>query len=147
MYQRILVPIDGSDVSKRAIQEASKLALDQHARLCLVYVVDQQGLFQTLGSGVPIADLELLVTQKGRQELDQAQRIAEAEGVIAETLLVRTESGRIGEAIVDETSRWRADLIVMGTHGRGELAEVFLGSVAEGVVRTAPVPVLLIRGQ
>ena len=54
---------------------------------------------------------------------------------------------RLANVVVAEAARWPADLIVVGTHGRRGLSHVFLGSVAEGIVRSAPVPVLLVRGK
>jgi nucleotide-binding universal stress UspA family protein len=146
VYQRILVPIDGSEVSNAAVEEAAKLAKELRARLCLVHVVDLSGLYRTVGSGVPIGDIEQLVLQGGQQELNQAEGIAAREGIIPETTLIRSASGRISTAIIDQAKRWAADLIVMGTHGRGGLERLFLGSVAEGVARAATVPVLLVRG-
>ena len=61
-----------------------------------------------------------------------------------ETKLVEDFSGRVANAIVDQAKRWRADVIVMGTHGRRGLNRVFLGSDAELVARYSPVPVLLV---
>ena len=146
MYQRILVPIDGSDVSNAAVQEAARLARELHSQLCLVHVIDLTGLYWTVGSGVPVGDIERGVTQGGEQELNQAKAIAAGEGINPETTLIRSESGRLSMAIIDYAKRWSADLIVMGAHGLSGLDRLFLGSVAEGVARSAPVPVLLVRG-
>jgi nucleotide-binding universal stress UspA family protein len=65
--------------------------------------------------------------------------------VEADTLLVDAAGRRIATAIVEEAARWGAELIVMGTHGRHGFEHLILGSVAEGVVRRAVTPVLLIR--
>ena len=76
------------------------------------------------------------------------QARAKKAGVGAESRLVEVEKygERVVDAIVDEAKRWRADLIVIGTHGRRGVSHLLLGSVAEGVVRLAPAPVLLVRG-
>ena len=59
-------------------------------------------------------------------------------------MLIEDFSGRVANAVVDQARRWRADLIVMGTHGRRGLDRMFLGSDAELVARHSPVPVLLV---
>mgnify|MGYP002392576450 CR=1 FL=1 len=72
-----------------------------------------------------------------------------AAGVAVETSLITIEDldERIPEAIADDAEAWSADLIVIGTHGRRGLSRLFLGSIAEGVIRVATKPVLLIRGK
>ena len=64
----------------------------------------------------------------------------------AETVLLEADWRHFGRAIVEEAKDWQADLIVMGTHGHTALVQLVFGSVAEGVIRRAPVPVLLVRG-
>jgi nucleotide-binding universal stress UspA family protein len=61
--------------------------------------------------------------------------------------LLESDAKRLSSLIVEEAQRWGADLIVVGTHGRRGLEGIWLGSVAEGVARTAPVSVLLVRGR
>src|SRR6185312_8687719 len=146
VYQRILVPLDGSAFSTHALHEAVKLAKEQGAQLCLVHVVDLSGLYRAVGSGVPIADIEQRVLESSQQVLDDARARAVEQGVTPQTTLVRSDGVRISTAIIEQAERWPADLIVMGTHGRHGLERLFLGSVAEGVARSSPVPVLLIRG-
>jgi nucleotide-binding universal stress UspA family protein len=63
-----------------------------------------------------------------------------------ETELLETAGQRVADRIVEAAKRWEADLIVMGTHGRHGIQHLVLGSVAEAVIRSAPVPVLLVRG-
>ena len=67
-------------------------------------------------------------------------------GIEVETKLVEDYNGRIGAVISKEAEQWLADLLVVGTHGRKGLGHLLLGSVAEGVMRTASMPVLLVRG-
>jgi nucleotide-binding universal stress UspA family protein len=145
MHQRILVPLDGSDVSNVAVVEASWLALDQHAQLCFVHVIDLEPLYRTIASGVPIDRIAQIVIEKGQEDLAVAAALARPMGVEPPTTLLRSDGRRASSDIVDVAMRWPADLIVMGMHGRGGLERLVLGSVAEGVARSATVPVLLVR--
>jgi nucleotide-binding universal stress UspA family protein len=145
MYQRILAPIDGSDVSNDAVVEASRLAQDQSAEPCLAHVVDLGLLYRAVASGVSIDRLAEILIENGRQDLAAAVALARPLGVKPQTVLLRSDGRHVSDEIVDEAKRWPADLIVMGTHGRAGLERLFLGSVAEGVARAAPVPVLLVR--
>jgi nucleotide-binding universal stress UspA family protein len=85
--------------------------------------------------------------EAGKRILAEAAATAGKAGLPADTRLVEIETlqGRVADVIVQEARAWQAALIVVGTHGRRGLSHLFLGSVAEGVVRIAPVPVLLIR--
>ena len=68
-------------------------------------------------------------------------------GATVETALLEASGERIASVIEGEARHWQADLIVIGTHGRSGLSRLLLGSVAEGVARSAPVPVLLVRAE
>ena len=78
--------------------------------------------------------------------LDSAAAMAQSAGVTVEQQLVEDPGVRLGDVVASEARQWEADLIVVGTHGRRGLDRVLLGSGAEQVVRSAPVPVLVIRG-
>lgn len=149
MYEHILVAVDGSDVSSHALEHAIKLALDQRSELRILHVVDTTMLFDSNSDFIDIAELEQNLLESGRRRLEKAKEIANEAGVKVETSLRKAEhySERIAALIVDETDEWPADLLVLGTHGRRGLSHLFLGSVAEGVVRISKVPVLLIRSQ
>ena len=145
IYRRILVPVDGSATSGAGLRQALSLAKDQRAKLKLLHVVDEFRAFSTpdggLNAGVILASLK----RGGRQLLDRAARAAAAQGVKPESALVENLSGRVADVVVQQARRWRADLIVMGTHGRRGINRALLGSDAELVVRQASVPVLLVR--
>ncbi|MEO1766849.1 universal stress protein [Thiobacter aerophilum] len=146
MYKRILVAIDGSDTSDRALEEAVRLAKETGAQLRIVHAVDEVILNWDAEYANP-AEIWEAMAKTGRDLLDKATARAAAAGVQADSKLIEltTLGHRIPEAIVEEAQAWPADLIVLGTHGRRGLSHVFLGSVAEGVVRVATKPVLLIR--
>jgi len=85
----------------------------------------------------------------GEKILKEMEEIARQSNTDFESKLIelKTSHGRVEQKIIDQAKNWPADLIVIGTHGRRGLSHLFLGSVAEGVVRIAPMPVLLIRGK
>jgi nucleotide-binding universal stress UspA family protein len=84
--------------------------------------------------------------ERGQTILNDAASSARKQGVEADTDTVETPLGPVGAAIVEYAERWPADLIVLGTHGRRGVRRLVMGSDAEYVVRTTPVPVLLVRG-
>lgn len=147
MFQRILAAYDGSDVARQALRDASQLARDLHAQLRIVSVVDLGPLYFAPVAGFNVADVEQAVIQQTQQELSEAAELARRAGIIAETALLQAAGRRVSDEIIDEATRWPAELIVLGTHGRGGIERLVLGSVAEGVARAAPVPVLLVRGR
>lgn len=147
MYQRILVPIDGSETSRRALQEAIKLG-DSAAQLRLVYVVEE--IYSRATEGYDFIDYDALqkaARSSGERMLAQAAEKVQQSGKRAEVGLLDNNGQRIASVIETEAKRWQADLIVIGTHGRSGLSRLLLGSVAEGVLRIASVPVLLIRAE
>jgi len=145
MYQRIMVPVDGSETSRKALQEAIKLAQLFHARLKLVHVVENARVFDAEGM-VDYAALREVATKGGELILSRAKEMAEQAGVAAETALLEAGGDRNENVIVSDARQWLAELIVIGTHGRSGISRLLFGSVAEGVVRGATMPVLLIRG-
>ncbi len=101
----------------------------------------------TLEGFVAFNDIIDALKRSGRDALEAASRRARDAGLEPETALIEQYSGRVADAIVGETRRWSADLIVMGTHGRRGLQHALVGSEAEGVMHKAPVPLLLVRGK
>lgn len=145
MYQKILVPVDGSMTSERALKEAIKLAQQHHAQLELVHVFEDI-LYWVDDSYINYAELQETIRSSSEKILTQAQVLVGQAGLTAETRLLEAKNERTANIIVAEAERWQAELIVIGTHGRTGFSRLVLGSVAEGVVRAAPMPVLLIRG-
>jgi nucleotide-binding universal stress UspA family protein len=146
MYQRILVPLDGSATSKQGLDEAIRLAAQTHGRLRLVHVVNSQSMAMAMGLAAgPVGDCFEVLARNGRQILDDGQAAAAAAGVEAETLLHDGASNPVPELIAADAGRWPADLIVIGTHGRRGVERFVGGSCAEYLLRCTPVPVLLVR--
>lgn len=144
MYRRILIPTDGSGCSQLAVEHGLRLAKEQQAEVRIVHVLDLQPLYASEMLDVePIADAW---RRAAETVVAGAAEAAAQAGVREEHAVLEALRHRVADVIVDESKRWQADLIVIGTHGRRGLHHVLLGSVAEGVVRTTTVPVLLIRG-
>lgn len=146
MYQRILIPVDGSPTSDRALQEVLALARQQNVQLLLLLHVIEEIHFVDIESSINYAELLESMRNSGTKILTQAQTVVQQAGMTAEVKLLEASGKRVASVIVTEAGRWPADLIVIGTHGRSGFSRLLFGSVAEGVVRTAQVPVLLIRG-
>ncbi|HEX7455734.1 MAG TPA: universal stress protein [Gallionella sp.] len=147
MYQRILVPIDGSATAERALQEGIRLAAGR-AQLRLIYVLEE--VYPLDAEGYAFIDYDALrkaVHHTGERTLAKAAEKVQQSGATVETALLEAAGERIAGVIDGEALNWPADLIVIGTHGRSGLSRLLLGSVAEGVVRGASVPVLLIRAE
>ncbi|AEH39139.1 universal stress protein [Halopiger xanaduensis] len=137
-YDDLLVPTDGSDNARKAMEFAATLATQYDARLHLLSVVDEPALGAAVGSSPVLDRLE-----------DTAQEIV-AEGAEtvreagADDVKTAVETGSVPETVREFATDVGAELIVMGTHGRRGLDERLLGSTTERVLRTAPVPVLTI---
>jgi nucleotide-binding universal stress UspA family protein len=145
MYERILVPVDGSPTSNEGLAEAIKLAKLTGARLLLLHAVDLAAVAVTPEAAAVSPTLFDAMREGGEQILAQAKRAAEDAGITTESALLDTLSARVSDLVVEQAVKWRADLIVIGTHGRRGVGRLLLGSDAEQIVRTAPVPVLLVR--
>jgi len=147
MYRRILVAVDSTPTSERALIEAIRLARDQRARLRIIHVIGDPYAYFAVDGTPPetIVRVEQEWRHTGQTILHRAATMASQEGVQPETALLE-EDERTSAAIVADARQWRADLLVLGTNGRHGLGELLLGSVAEEVLRDAAIPVLLLRG-
>ena len=147
IYKRILVAVDGSATSKAGLEEAIRLAKDQGATLGLLHVVDEMSVFQypegAMAAGVTIEILK----KSGEEIMAKIAAGARRQGLEPDTKVVESIGTRVADVVVAHAKRWRADLIVMGTHGRRGINRMFMGSDAEMTVRSSPVPVLLVRAK
>jgi len=147
MYHKILVPIDSSPTAALGLREAIRLAKDQNAALRVVHVVDKTAIIGVAEAGMNPRPVLAKLARSGRAVLDAARRNAKKLGVEADTVLREPLTKRVADEVLSEATKWRADLIVMGTHGRRGLRRLVLGSDAEQIVRLANVPVLLLHGR
>jgi nucleotide-binding universal stress UspA family protein len=148
MFKRILVAVDGSATAQRGLEAAAGLAADQRAQLLVLHVVDvmsyRPAQFNPTAAAYMGAYVEALRAH-GRRVLDEAERFARSRRVRVETVLVDAKEYAVSRAIVDQSTKLRADVIVLGTHGRRGVQRLLLGSDAEAVLRAANVPVLIVR--
>ena len=144
--RRVLHPSDFSPASRAAFARAVETAKSNRAELLIAHVLSPVAPMVGDGYISPKAfeDLERSVQAHGRRGLNALIGRARKTGARARGLLLE---GIPHQAITRAARSKRADLIVMGTHGRSGLPRLFLGSVAERVVATAPCPVLTVRGR
>lgn len=145
MYKRILMATDGSEAATRALDEALALTKEQGAALRIIHVILDQRYY---GGDVGFVDWDRFLKgmrQEGEKLVKAAAERAHEAGVTAETEVRVELDGRIARLVLDAARDWKADLIVIGTHGRHGLGHLFLGSVAEEVIRASSVPVLAVR--
>ena len=148
MYERIMVSVDGSATSDKALVAATTMARESGGRavLRLVHVLDEMAYFSGYDPyGGQSGELIKVMRESGQKILANALAIAKAADIESDTRLIDRFGERLGETIAEEATTWKADLIVVGTHGRRRLGRLFLGSGAEQIIRLAPVPVLVIR--
>ena len=143
MYQRILVPVDGSPTSNQGLAEAVKLAKLTGARLRLIHVINEM-TFST-GFEIYTADVIGILKEGGEHILAEATARVAAAGIDVETHLSENLGSRVCDIVVDDALEWKADLIVIGSHGRHGIGRLFIGSDAEQILRKSPVPVLLVH--
>jgi nucleotide-binding universal stress UspA family protein len=146
MYQRILIPTDGSATSAKALAAAIELSKYFGARLMLIHAIDDLAYradYQDFGGYQ--ADLPTLMRESGAKVLAEGVASAKAAGVEADCELFDKFGERLGETVANAARAWKAELIVVGSHGRRGLGRVLLGSGAEQIIREAPVPVLVLR--
>lgn len=144
MYKRILIAFDESEAAGRALTEAITMAKDSASVLRIVHAVDV--MFPATTDMVYV-DLETYRRDRianGQAIVEAAAARARDAGVQVETGVLEVEGSRFSNAILTDAKAWRAELIVVGTRGRGALIHLLLGSVAERVIRHSPVPVLLV---
>jgi nucleotide-binding universal stress UspA family protein len=143
MYQRILVPFDGSPTSSAGLDEAVRLAKLSGAAIRLVHVLDH--LPFSAGEAGLTGDLLGILLETGSQVLREGKRRVAAADVPVDTFLCESFGARVYDVVYEQVETWNADLIVIGTHGRRGFRRLLLGSDAEQIARAAPVPVLLVR--
>jgi nucleotide-binding universal stress UspA family protein len=143
MFRTILVPLDGSVVAEAALPIAARLARSGPGRLRLILVHEPAPPLVGMG-GPPVpmpAHEDALRAREKSYLAEAAARWGQASGAPVEYSSVE---GRAGPEVCEEAGRLPADLVVMTTHGRGHFRRLWLGSVADYVVRHLTIPVLLL---
>jgi nucleotide-binding universal stress UspA family protein len=144
-FRKIIVPVDGSPPSDEAVKLAIIVARDQRAKLVFFHVIEVARIVAMTSVPAIGVDPSFALSaerQAGEDALARALAAAKAAGIDASTLM---EEGGSVDSIIEAAEQGHADLIIIGSHGRGGIARALLGSVAEGVLRRAGVPVLVTR--
>ena len=143
MYQKILVPLDGSELAEQAIPYATELCKGStEVTLFQVVHFPLSLAAPDVGMSQPIPNIEAR-TKESKEYLGAIAARLRQDGVQVKTATV--ERDVVADAIVEHATEHQCDLIAMTTHGRSGFSRLIFGSVAESVVRHAPCPVLLIR--
>ncbi|MEM7225920.1 MAG: universal stress protein [Pseudomonadota bacterium] len=147
MYQNILVAVDGSDASVRAIDTAIELSKQFGAKLHMVHVVREMQVPSNIGR---LEDVEKLqrhrheaLTAVGEQIVNQAKRKAQSSGVKEVEGDIAT--GDPANAIVKYAEKNKDDLIIMGSRGLGQVEGMLMGSVSRKVANTAKAACMVVR--
>jgi len=154
MFNNILVAVDGSEHSKKALNHALELAKKFDGKITLVHVFSSVVPLATAVETPPTSTLtppastalaqEIVeeTKRRGKRILDEAERVVEEHGILVEKVL---REGDAVKEIVAVAQEGKFDLIVIGHRGISKLKELFLGSVSEGVSHKAPCPVLIVK--
>jgi nucleotide-binding universal stress UspA family protein len=141
---KILVPLDFSDYSRKALAYAVAFARQFGAKVALIHVVEPRVYpVDTVIIPPAMEDATVVAVEAARESIANIRNSIELPpGMVDEPLVV---VGRPYVEIAEEAQRVKADLIIMATHGYTGFKHVYLGSVTERVVRHAPCPVLVVR--
>lgn len=146
MFKRILIPVDGSDTSNKALVSALQMARETGASVRVVHAVNEMAFLGGIDPyGTYSGDLVGMMREGGARVLTDAMAVAQSAGVEVSQALLDEPGQRLGESVAEAARLWSADLIVVGSHGRRGIGRVLLGSGAEQILRLAPVAVLVIR--
>lgn len=147
MYKKILVPTDGSTLSKKAVTHAINLAALHQAELVVLKVIPKYPVsYFEGGMSLPapeIADIEKQWAAHAKGIVDTAIKLANKQGVVAKGLMAKSDL--VSEAIIKAAKSSKSDLIVMASHGRRGVKRLLLGSETQHVLTHSQTPVLVLR--
>ena len=147
-FRHILVPVDGSPTSDKALDEAIRLAVFSGAKITLLHVIDVLSHITDFETGVDYVQQHVpRMRAAGENLLAKEGEKVLAHGLQLECVLIAEGPGRICEYVAEHARSSQADLIVLGSHGRRGVGRLLLGSDAEQIIRHAPVPGLVVRGK
>lgn len=150
MYKRIMVAVDESFMTNKVLTTAIDLAKAGGAQLAICHGVDEtifanRQMEMMMPNSVGKAEYKMRLGAQGF--LGKAAETARAAGVEVETRLIESEEKHVSDMLAEAAAEWKADLLVVGTHGRRGMERFFVGSVAERLVRKAETSLLLVRGE
>lgn len=142
MFQKILVPVDTSDISQKAVDAALALADRFDSEVVLLHIRPAKA---RLEHGAVEADLDAIEAQSGRLLDIGLGKLGPDHTLTAERVKSEVRAGPVVEVIGAAAEEHRIDVIVMGTHGRHRVTELFTGSTAEQVVAKTSASVLVVK--
>lgn len=145
MFKHILVPVDGSSTSTKAIQQAAVMAKAFSCEVTAVCVIDNYA-FTGVGTEFAFGQSEYLkaATAEAHQAIDAARKYFEGDGTVVHASVL--EGQAVYKSILEAAEASAADLIIMGSHGRKGLEKLVLGSVAAQILAHTHLPVMIVRG-
>lgn len=138
-YKSILVPFDGSEFSKKALERACELSKIDSGEITVLYVIPR---YEEMIEFFRTESIERAMFQEAEKILNYAKQIASEKGV---TLAATVKKGHVGEKILETAEMLKNDLIVMGTYGWKGVSRAIMGSTTERVIMNASCPVLTVR--
>lgn len=146
MYKRILVPVDGSRNSDDGLIEAIAVAKLTGAIVRVVHVIAQPvAALAVDGFTNEVDQVYEAIHERGAKIVADALERVRAAGLEADELVLESYSAQVHALVVKAATDWRAELIVIGTHGRHGIGRLLLGSDAEEILRSSSCPVLVVR--
>jgi nucleotide-binding universal stress UspA family protein len=139
LFEKILVPLDGSEHSLKALKIAVQIAKKFNGKITLIHVYSIGGL---ASYPTPVHEFIEAIRKVSADILGDGEKKVKAEGVQVETLL---KEGHAVEEIIKTCREGKFDLVVMGARGLSKIKEMLLGSVSDGVTRHAYCPVLVVK--
>jgi nucleotide-binding universal stress UspA family protein len=141
LFTNILVPVDGSDNSYRALDAALLLSEKLGSNITVIHVMEEVPITH-IGSEKMLNELLEAYKKENKDILLKCSEIANQKGLTAKTFLIQ---GNPASAILDYDKKEKFELVIMGSRGLGKFKELILGSVSSKIVHHSPCAVLLIR--
>jgi len=142
LFQRILIPVDGSQLSLQAAKQGVYIARKLESKVVFLYVIDVRMIETSSLTGTDPGILKTRLRNAAERYLNEAAKLAEEENI---TFQNRIREGLPAEDILKEIEEEKIDLVIMGSKGMSGAHRVVIGSTAEEVVRWSPCPVLIVK--
>jgi nucleotide-binding universal stress UspA family protein len=139
-YKSILVPFDGSEFSKKAIEHACQLSKIDKAEIKVLYVIPR---YEEMIEFFKTESIKKSLAQEAEKIINEAKKLASYHGLTADE---RIQEGHVGEKIIETANKLKNDLIVMAAHGWKGVSKAIMGSTTERVIMNTPCPVLVVKG-
>ena len=139
-YNKILIAVDSSEYSMKAAKKGLELAHQLGAKAALIFVVETSKTLGNVDAGVTHEQALIVLKKEAEQTLDELAKMYNGNEMIK-----FMPEGFPEEDILKTAENWKADLLVIGTHGRTGLKHLLMGSVAERVIRHSVIPVMVVR--